>query len=37
MTRRRLKLCLAHKYNEDKADYPAFIQPLNLDGVRLFI
>jgi ATP-dependent DNA ligase len=24
---------LAHKYNEDKADYPAFIQP-KLDGVR---
>jgi len=24
---------LAHKYNEDKADYPAYIQP-KLDGVR---
>ena len=27
------KAMLAHKYNEDKADYPAFIQP-KLDGVR---
>jgi DNA ligase-1 len=32
-----IKAMLAHKYNEDKADYPAFIQP-KLDGVRcLFI
>ena len=22
-----IKAMLAHKYNEDKADYPAFIQP----------
>ena len=28
-----IKPMLAHKYNEDKADYPAFIQP-KLDGVR---
>ena len=28
-----IKEMLAHKYNEDKADYPAFIQP-KLDGVR---
>jgi len=28
-----IKAMLAHKYNEDKADYPAFIQP-KLDGVR---
>jgi DNA ligase-1 len=27
-----IKAMLAHKYNEDKADYPAFIQP-KLDGV----
>ena len=29
----KIKAMLAHKYNEDKADYPAFIQP-KLDGVR---
>ena len=28
-----IKAMLAHKYNEDKAHYPAFIQP-KLDGVR---
>ena len=28
-----IKAMLAHKYNEDKAHYPAFIQP-TLDGVR---
>ena len=28
-----IKARLAHKYNEDKADYPAYIQP-KLDGVR---
>ena len=28
-----IKAMLAQKYNEDKADYPAFIQP-KLDGVR---
>ena len=28
-----IKTMLAHKYNEDKAHYPAFIQP-KLDGVR---
>jgi DNA ligase-1 len=28
-----IKAMLAHKYNENKADYPAFIQP-KLDGVR---
>ncbi len=28
-----IKAMLAHKYNEDKADYPAFIQP-KLEGVR---
>ena len=28
-----IKPMLAHKYNADKADYPAFIQP-KLDGVR---
>ena len=28
-----IKAMLAHKYNEDIADYPAFIQP-KLDGVR---
>ena len=28
-----IKAMLAHKYNEDKADYQAFIQP-KLDGVR---
>ena len=31
-----IKAMLAHKYNEDKADYPAFIQP-KLDGVRCII
>ena len=30
---KEIKAMLAHKYNEDKADYPAFIQP-KLDGVR---
>ena len=29
----KIKAMLAHKYNEDKAEYPAFIQP-KLDGVR---
>ena len=33
MTEMKIKAMLAHKYNEDKADYPAFIQP-KLDGVR---
>ena len=33
MTETKIKTMLAHKYNEDKADYPAFIQP-KLDGVR---
>ena len=33
MTETKIKAMLAHKYNEDKADYPAFIQP-KLDGVR---
>jgi len=28
-----IKAMLAHKYNEDKADYPAYVQP-KLDGVR---
>ena len=28
-----IKPMLAHKYNPDKADYPAYIQP-KLDGVR---
>ena len=28
-----IKAMLAHKYNPDKADYPAYIQP-KLDGVR---
>ena len=32
-TKTKIKAMLAHKYNEDKADYPAFIQP-KLDGVR---
>ena len=32
-TKMKIKAMLAHKYNEDKADYPAFIQP-KLDGVR---
>jgi len=30
---KEIKAMLAHKYNEDKADYPAYIQP-KLDGVR---
>ena len=29
----KIKAMLAHKYNPDKADYPAYIQP-KLDGVR---
>ncbi len=29
----KTKAMLAHKYNSDKADYPAYIQP-KLDGVR---
>ena len=33
MTQTKIKAMLAHKYKEDKADYPAFIQP-KLDGVR---
>jgi len=33
MTETKIKAMLAHKYNEDKAEYPAFIQP-KLDGVR---
>ena len=33
MTQTKIKAMLAHKYNENKADYPAFIQP-KLDGVR---
>ncbi len=33
MTETKIKAMLAHKYNPDKADYPAFIQP-KLDGVR---
>ena len=32
-TKMKIKAMLAHKYNEDKADYPAYIQP-KLDGVR---
>ena len=28
-----IKPMLAHKYNPEKADYPAYIQP-KLDGVR---
>ena len=32
----KTKAMLAHKYNPDKADYPAFIQP-KLDGVRCLI
>ena len=28
-----IKAMLAHKYNTDKADYPAYMQP-KLDGVR---
>ena len=33
MDQKNIKAMLAHKYNEDKANYPAFIQP-KLDGVR---
>ena len=33
MTATKIKAMLAHKYNPDKADYPAYIQP-KLDGVR---
>ena len=33
MTKTTIKPMLAHKYNPDKADYPAYIQP-KLDGVR---
>ena len=33
MTATTIKPMLAHKYNPDKADYPAYIQP-KLDGVR---
>ena len=33
MDQENIKAMLAHKYNEDKADYPAYIQP-KLDGVR---
>ena len=33
MTKTKIKAMLAHKYNPDKADYPAYIQP-KLDGVR---
>ena len=33
MEAENIKAMLAHKYNEDKAHYPAFIQP-KLDGVR---
>ena len=33
MTMTIIKPMLAHKYNPDKADYPAYIQP-KLDGVR---
>ena len=33
MTETKIKAMLAHKYSEDKADYPAYIQP-KLDGVR---
>jgi len=33
MTETTIKPMLAHKYNPDKADYPAYIQP-KLDGVR---
>jgi len=31
-----IKPMLAHKYNADKADYPAFIQP-KLDGARSLV
>ena len=33
MTKMKIKAMLAHKYDADKADYPAYIQP-KLDGVR---
>ena len=33
MTATKIKAMLAHKYDPDKADYPAYIQP-KLDGVR---
>jgi len=33
MTQTMIKPMLAHKYNPDKADYPAYIQP-KLDGIR---
>ena len=33
MAAENIKAMLAHKYNPDKADYPAYIQP-KLDGVR---
>jgi DNA ligase-1 len=33
MAAENIKAMLAHKYNPEKADYPAFIQP-KLDGVR---
>ena len=33
MTKTTIKPMLAHKYDPDKADYPAYIQP-KLDGVR---
>ena len=33
MTETKIKAMLAHKYDPDKADYPAYIQP-KLDGVR---
>jgi len=33
MTATKIKAMLAHKYDTDKADYPAYIQP-KLDGVR---
>ena len=33
MDQENIKAMLAHKYNEDKADYPSYIQP-KLDGVR---
>jgi len=36
MDQENIKAMLAHKYNEDKADYPAFIQP-KLDGVRCYL
>ena len=33
MAAENIKVMLAHKYNPDKADYPAYVQP-KLDGVR---